>query len=117
MSIHHERRDRALAPLCSVVVLVLSLGLNIAACGEVTKPAADAGVVTPDALTIADAMVVPDARAPMTPPPPDTAELVSAAGSVSGGGYQAQVQLGHWNIQGGFSGGNYSGQGASAITP
>ena len=114
-----------------LALLVLCLATSAIGCGGVKQtPAADAGVAVPDAASAmadagptADASLTPDAMTPppdaMVPPPPpsDVAEMISAGGRVSGGGFQAEVQLGHWYGQGAFSGGAYTGQGAAAIKP
>ena len=51
------------------------------------------------------------------PRAPDRAELTSAAGTVRGGKYVVQYQLGHWSAQGPFAGGTYSGLGGATIKP
>lgn len=107
---------RKLIPL---VALSLALG-----CGSVVL-SPDSG--SPDARSL-DASVIPDADparpdAPVQPPVDGTPagsrnrELSPAAGTVTGGGYKVDFQLGHWGSQKKVTGGGYSTEGAASVKP
>lgn len=117
MMVRSALRPRAAyRSIARALVLVLGMSLATIGCGgHGPDPAADAGIVIPDAQE-SDARPLPDASVPPVPPA-NLSQLTGATGRVSGGVYKAEVQLGHWHGAGGFSGGNYNGQGAAAIQP
>lgn len=112
---------------------VSALFFVLVACGSTPPPSSspadagvvatsDAGVVTTSDATTSPADAAPDSG-PTAPdaapdpgsPPADLTQAVPAAGAVSGGGYQAEVQLGHPAQKNLFGDGTHSGRIDTAI--
>ena len=74
----------------------------------------DGGVVFDADITVPDAGPdIIDAQ----PAGPNNRELTPAAGTVSGGVYSVDFQLGHWVSQKKMTGGNMTTEGAAAVKP